>query len=65
MAEGHELSGEARGEWLCFDDEHIRVLASWNHAKRFCAKVRWAGWGLLVTAAPRAETESSMVAQVG
>lgn len=32
-------SGEGRGEWLCFDDAHIRVLASWKDAKRFCAKV--------------------------
>lgn len=34
---------EGRGEWLCFDDAHIRVLASWKEAKRFCAKVMKGG----------------------
>ena len=41
--EAEEKTEEGRGEWLCFDDAHIRVLASWKEAKRFCAKVMIVG----------------------
>jgi len=30
-----------RGEWLVFDDAHIRVLPSWRDAKEFCVRSKY------------------------
>ena len=34
-------AGQAgRGEWVCFDDEKVKVLASWRDVQVYCLKVK-------------------------